>query len=75
MVITIEPGIYIPDNSACDKKWWGIGVRIEDDYLVTKGGYELLSVSAPRTIKDIEAMMKLPSALDDFVLPDLDKKD
>jgi Xaa-Pro aminopeptidase len=74
MVITIEPGIYIPDNSACDKKWWGIGVRIEDDYLVTKGGYELLSISAPRTVKDIEAMMKLPSALDDFVLPDLDKK-
>jgi Xaa-Pro aminopeptidase len=74
MVITIEPGIYIPDNSPCDKKWWGIGVRIEDDYLVTKGGYELLSVSAPRTVKDIEAMMKLPSALDDFVLPDLDKK-
>lgn len=74
MVITIEPGIYIPENSPCDKKWWGIGVRIEDDYLVTKEGYEHLSVSAPRTAKDIEAMMKLPSALDDFVLPDLDKK-
>ncbi|MBI1768165.1 MAG: aminopeptidase P family protein [Bacteroidetes bacterium] len=74
MVITIEPGIYIPENSPCDKKWWGIGVRIEDDYLVTKDGYELLSASAPRTVKDIEAMMKLPSALDDFVLPDLDKK-
>jgi len=74
MVITIEPGIYIPENAACDKKWWGIGVRIEDDYVVTKDGYELLSISAPRTVKDIEAMMKLPSALDDFVLPDLDKK-
>ncbi|HLZ16529.1 MAG TPA: aminopeptidase P N-terminal domain-containing protein [Cyclobacteriaceae bacterium] len=73
MVITIEPGIYIPDNAACDKKWWGIAVRIEDDYLVTKEGNEHLSVSAPRTVKDIEAMMKLPSALDDFVLPDLDK--
>ncbi|MBS1505730.1 MAG: aminopeptidase P family protein [Bacteroidetes bacterium] len=74
MVITIEPGIYIPDNSPCDKKWWGIAVRIEDDYLVTKDGYEHLSVSAPRTVKDIEAMMKLPSPLDNFVLPDLDKK-
>jgi Xaa-Pro aminopeptidase len=74
MVITIEPGIYIPDNAACDKKWWGIAVRIEDDYLVTKEGNEHLSVSAPRTVKDIEAMMKLPSALDDFVLPELDKK-
>jgi Xaa-Pro aminopeptidase len=74
MVITIEPGIYIPDNAFCDKRWWGIAVRIEDDYLVTKDGYEQLSVSAPRTVKDIEAIMKLPSALDDFVLPDLDKK-
>lgn len=74
MVITIEPGIYIPENSPCDKKWWGIGVRIEDDYLITKDGYDHLSASAPRTVKDIEATMKLASALDDFVLPDLDKK-
>ncbi|HET9053978.1 MAG TPA: aminopeptidase P family protein, partial [Cyclobacteriaceae bacterium] len=34
MALTIEPGIYIPDDSKCDKKWWGIAVRIEDDYLV-----------------------------------------
>jgi Xaa-Pro aminopeptidase len=74
MVITIEPGIYIPENSPCDKKWWGIAVRIEDDYLITKDGYDHLSSSAPRTVKDIEAMMKLPSALDDFILPELDKK-
>ncbi|MGC4021542.1 MAG: aminopeptidase P family protein [Cyclobacteriaceae bacterium] len=74
MVITIEPGIYIPENSPCDKKWWGIAVRIEDDYLITKDGYEHLSALAPRTVKDIEAMMKLPSPLDNFVLPDLDKK-
>jgi Xaa-Pro aminopeptidase len=73
MIITIEPGIYIPENAPCDPKWWGIAVRIEDDYLVTKDGYQHLSVSAPRTVKDIEAMMKLPSALDDFVLPELDK--
>jgi len=74
MTFTIEPGIYIPENSACDKKWWGIAVRIEDDFLITRDGYEHLSASAPRTVKDIEAMMKLPSALDNFVLPDLDKK-
>lgn len=74
MVITIEPGIYIPDNAKCDKKWWGIAVRIEDDYLITKEGYEHLSASGPRTVKDIEATMKLPSPLDAFVLPDLDKK-
>lgn len=73
-VITIEPGIYIPDNAPCDKKWWGIAVRIEDDYLVKKDGYEHLSTAAPRTVADIEALMKQPSALDDFVLPPLDKE-
>lgn len=74
MVITIEPGIYIPEGSKCDKKWWGIAVRIEDDYLLTKDGYEHLSAMAPRTVEAIEAMMKLPSPLDDFILPDLNKK-
>jgi Xaa-Pro aminopeptidase len=73
MVITIEPGIYIPENSKCDKKWWGISVRIEDDILLTKDGYELLSGSAPRTVEEIEKIMTLPSALDDFVLPELNK--
>ena len=72
-MITIEPGIYIPENSKCDKKWWGIAVRIEDDVLITKNSYELLSSSAPRTVEDIEKTMKLPSALDDFILPDIDK--
>ena len=75
MVITIEPGIYIPDNAKCDPKWWGIAVRIEDDYLLTKDGNEHLSVSAPRTVNEIEALMKLPSPLDDFNLPPLDNKD
>ena len=74
MVITVEPGIYIPENSPCDKKWWGIAVRIEDDILITKDGYELLSAIAPRTVGDIEKTMAIPSALDDFNLPDLDKK-
>lgn len=74
MVITIEPGIYIPDNANCDKRWWGIAVRIEDDYLITKNGYEHLSIAAPRKVEDIEALMKQPSALDDFVLPDLNSK-
>lgn len=73
MVITIEPGIYIPDNANCDKKWWGIAVRIEDDYRITKDGNEHLSSLAPRTVEDIENMMKLPSPLDDFILPDLKK--
>jgi Xaa-Pro aminopeptidase len=74
MVITIEPGIYIPENADCDKRWWGIAVRIEDDYLITKDGNEHLSTLAPRKTEDIEALMKQPSALDDFILPDLNKK-
>ncbi len=72
MVITIEPGIYIPEDAACDPKWRGIAVRIEDDFLITKTGYELLSSSAPRTTEDIEATMALPSPLDDFELPGID---
>lgn len=71
-VITVEPGIYIPKGSPCDEKWWGIGVRIEDDVLITEDGYEVLSRYAPRTVEGIEAMMARPSALDDFVLPELE---
>lgn len=74
MVITIEPGIYIPENADCDKRWWGIAVRIEDDFLITKDGFEHLSVSAPRKAEDVEATMKLPSPLDGFVLPELEKE-
>jgi Xaa-Pro aminopeptidase len=56
-VITVEPGIYIAEWSDCDKKWWNIGVRIEDDVLITETGYENLSVKAPRTVADIEKTM------------------
>jgi Xaa-Pro aminopeptidase len=73
MAITIEPGIYIQENTTKDPKWWGIAVRIEDDYLITKDGCEHLSSFAPRTTEAIEAMMALPSPLDGFLLPDLDK--
>jgi Xaa-Pro aminopeptidase len=73
MTVVIEPGIYIPDDSPCDKKWWGIAVRIEDDFLITKDGYVHLSKLAPRTVKDIEDMMKQPSVFKNFELPDLDK--
>lgn len=76
MVMTIEPGIYIPEGSNCDKKWWGIAVRIEDDILIKEDGYELLSSFAPRSITDIEKMMEQPSYLDNYKLPALksDKK-
>ena len=59
-VITVEPGIYIAEGSPCDPKWWGIGVRIEDDILVTATGAENLSAAAPRRAEEVEAMMALP---------------
>lgn len=71
MVITVEPGIYIPEGSKCDPKWWGIAVRIEDDILITKDGSELLSAYAPRKSEDIEALMKQSSPLEQFTLPEL----
>ncbi|MDP3313234.1 aminopeptidase P N-terminal domain-containing protein [Lutibacter sp.] len=73
MVITVEPGIYITEGSNCDKKWWGIAVRIEDDIWITKNGPINLSAMAPRTSEDIEKTMLLPSALDAFILPKLDE--
>lgn len=60
-VITVEPGIYIPEGSDCDPKWWNIGIRIEDDILITTEGPENLSKKAPRTIEAIEALMKQES--------------
>lgn len=57
-VITVEPGIYIPEGSDCDPKWWNIGVRIEDDILITNADPVNLSEAAPRKISDIEALMK-----------------
>ncbi|MCB0373019.1 MAG: M24 family metallopeptidase, partial [Muricauda sp.] len=71
-VITVEPGIYIPEGSDCDKKWWGIAVRIEDDILITETGPINLSGLAPRTTEAIEELMKQPSPLDSFKLPKLD---
>jgi len=56
MIITVEPGIYIPAGSPCDKKWWNIGVRIEDDVLILKDSNENLSASAPRKWEDVEKM-------------------
>ena len=57
-VITVEPGIYIKEGSPCDPKWWNIGVRIEDDILITEGEPENLSGCVPRTIEEIESTMK-----------------
>jgi Xaa-Pro aminopeptidase len=57
MVMTIEPGIYINENdTSVPKKYRGIGIRIEDDILVTKKGYENLSKGIVKEIKDIESL-------------------
>lgn len=58
MVLTVEPGIYISaDQENVAKKWRNIGIRIEDDVLVTKDGYEVLSKDAPKEPDEIEALM------------------
>ncbi|MCB0712550.1 MAG: aminopeptidase P N-terminal domain-containing protein [Ignavibacteriae bacterium] len=57
MVLTVEPGIYIPEGSKCDPKWWNIGVRIEDDVLVTKSGSVNLSAGLERTADEIERLV------------------
>ena len=57
MVITVEPGIYIAPAEDIDPKWWNIGVRIEDDVLVTEGRPEVLSDGAPKDPDEIEAVM------------------
>lgn len=57
MVLTVEPGLYIRPHENVDKRWWNIGVRIEDDVLVTAEGCEILSKDVPKTISEIEALM------------------
>jgi Xaa-Pro aminopeptidase len=55
MVLTVEPGIYLADES--------LGIRVEDDVLVTENGHEVLSTSAPKTVEGIEALMREASCL------------
>ena len=58
MAMTVEPGIYVaPDNMQVAKKWRGIGIRIEDDIVVTKDGCENLTAAVPKTVAEIEALM------------------
>ena len=58
MVLTVEPGLYIPAGSkGVAKKWWTIGIRIEDDVLVTRDGHEVLSRDVPKDPDEIEALM------------------
>jgi Xaa-Pro aminopeptidase len=58
MVMTVEPGIYVaPDNTKVAAKWRGIGIRIEDNVIVTDSGCEVISDGAPKTVEEIEALM------------------
>ncbi|HHJ81256.1 MAG TPA: Xaa-Pro aminopeptidase [Candidatus Tenderia electrophaga] len=58
MVLTIEPGLYIaPGSKGVAKKWWGMGIRIEDDVRVTRTGHEVLTSGVPKEVGDIERLM------------------
>ena len=58
MVMTVEPGLYIPAGAqGVDRKWWNIGIRIEDDVLVTKGAPDVLSADLVKDAADVEAFM------------------
>ena len=58
MVLTIEPGIYVRPEAGVPEKYWNIGIRIEDDAVVTESGCELITHDAPKTVAEIEAVMK-----------------
>ncbi|MBY0238878.1 MAG: Xaa-Pro aminopeptidase [Burkholderiaceae bacterium] len=58
MVLTVEPGIYVRPGDDVPQQYWNIGIRIEDDVLVTNDGYSILSVGAPKTVDEIEQAMQ-----------------
>ncbi|HEX9625926.1 MAG TPA: Xaa-Pro aminopeptidase [Acidiferrobacterales bacterium] len=59
MVLTVEPGLYIAGGARdIPESFWNIGIRIEDDVLVTRDGHDVLSADAPKTIDEIEALMR-----------------
>ncbi|HHO59692.1 MAG TPA: Xaa-Pro aminopeptidase [Thiotrichales bacterium] len=57
MVLTVEPGLYISHGSRGARRWWDIGVRIEDDIVVTRDGCDFLTKGLPRTVEEVEAVM------------------
>ena len=58
MVLTIEPGLYVASDADVDEQWQGIGIRIEDNVLITASGYDNLTADAPKQIEHIEALMQ-----------------
>lgn len=64
MVFTVEPGIYIAAGAdGVPEEFFNIGVRIEDDVLVTEDGYEVLTSAVPKEVRDVEATMKEPAMI------------
>ena len=62
MVLTIEPGLYVAEDAEdVDPRYRGIGIRIEDDVLVTHEGYEVLSARVPKSIKEVEEVIGRPA--------------
>jgi Xaa-Pro aminopeptidase len=58
MVMTVEPGVYVPPDSAnVAREWLGIGIRIEDDVVVTRGAPEVITSAVPKRVDEIEAFM------------------
>jgi Xaa-Pro aminopeptidase len=57
MTLTVEPGLYISKARGVPKKFWDIGIRIEDDVLVTKDGSQVLTEKLTRDPDEIEALM------------------
>jgi Xaa-Pro aminopeptidase len=57
MTLTVEPGCYVRPAENVPAHFWNIGVRIEDDVVVTHAGCEVLTADAPKTIQDIEALV------------------
>jgi Xaa-Pro aminopeptidase len=56
-VLTVEPGLYIAVGAPCDPKWHGIGIRIEDDVLVTDLGHRVLTEAIPKSVADLERIL------------------
>jgi Xaa-Pro aminopeptidase len=57
MVLTIEPGLYIPSGSPVEPRWWDLAIRIEDNLLVTADGHENLTIAVPKELDEIEQLM------------------
>jgi Xaa-Pro aminopeptidase len=57
MALTVEPGCYVRPSDKVPEAFWNIGVRIEDDVVVTAAGCEVLTSAAPKSVRDIEALV------------------